>query len=156
MDFPELFSPYLEKNDPGDRFYKEFVPIAQRSPLLADGLWRAAAVDPERAATVRAILKLAHELKIGVVTEGVETETQRDRSAETSIIAQGHFFSKAVDVEEAARLLRQGRIGGGEQPPEDLSLSSILRRRHFEPQTTSEANGGPEETGPSVHQETES
>lgn len=116
----------------------------------------AAAVDPERAATVRAILKLAHELKIGVVTEGVETETQRDRSAETSIIAQGHSFSKAVDVEEAARLLRQGRIGGGEQPPEDLSLSSILRRRHFEPQTTSEANGGPEETGPSVHQETES
>lgn len=38
--FPELFSPYLEKNDPGDRFYKEFVPIAQRSPLLANGLWK--------------------------------------------------------------------------------------------------------------------
>lgn len=38
--FPELFSPYLEKNDPGDRFYKEFVPIAQQSPLLEKGLWR--------------------------------------------------------------------------------------------------------------------
>ena len=35
--FPELFSPYLKRNDPGDRFYKDFVPIAKRQ--LPDGLW---------------------------------------------------------------------------------------------------------------------
>ncbi|MGB3387433.1 MAG: DUF6538 domain-containing protein [Pseudaminobacter sp.] len=35
--FPELFSPYLKHNDPGDRFYKDFVPIAKRQ--LPDGLW---------------------------------------------------------------------------------------------------------------------
>ncbi|MDX8530075.1 integrase [Mesorhizobium sp. VK25A] len=36
--FPELFSPYLEKNDPGDRFYKDFVPVAEK--CLPDGLWQ--------------------------------------------------------------------------------------------------------------------
>lgn len=35
--FPELFSPHLEKNDPGDRFYKDFVPVAQK--CLSGGLW---------------------------------------------------------------------------------------------------------------------
>lgn len=36
--FPELFSPYLEKNNPGDRFYKDFVPVAEK--CLPDGLWQ--------------------------------------------------------------------------------------------------------------------
>lgn len=35
--FPELFSPYLSKNNPGDRFYKDFVPVARK--CLPDGLW---------------------------------------------------------------------------------------------------------------------
>lgn len=35
--FPELFSPYLQKNDPGDRFYKDFVPVAEK--CMPDGLW---------------------------------------------------------------------------------------------------------------------
>ncbi|MEX6508891.1 DUF6538 domain-containing protein [Jiella sp. M17.18] len=37
--FPELYSPRLKKNDPGDRFYKDFVPLLNASPELADGLW---------------------------------------------------------------------------------------------------------------------
>lgn len=35
--FPELYSPYLKRNDPGDRFYKDFVPVAQR--CLPGALW---------------------------------------------------------------------------------------------------------------------
>jgi len=35
--FPELYSPYLKRNDPGDRFYKDFVPVAQR--CLPGVLW---------------------------------------------------------------------------------------------------------------------
>src|SRR5690606_4612532 len=38
MLFPELFSPYLKKNDPGDRFYKDFVPVAEK--CLPNGLWQ--------------------------------------------------------------------------------------------------------------------
>lgn len=35
--FPELFSPYLKTNNPGDRFYKDFVPVANKS--MTDDLW---------------------------------------------------------------------------------------------------------------------
>lgn len=38
MLFPELFSPYLQKNDPGDRFYKDFVPVAEN--CMPGGLWK--------------------------------------------------------------------------------------------------------------------
>ncbi|MEX0406917.1 integrase [Aquibium sp. LZ166] len=38
MLFPELFSPYLQKSDPGDRFYKDFVPIAKK--CMPGGLWQ--------------------------------------------------------------------------------------------------------------------
>ena len=37
--FPELFSPHLDRQDPGDRFYKEFSPLVERSPQFADGVW---------------------------------------------------------------------------------------------------------------------
>jgi diguanylate cyclase (GGDEF)-like protein/PAS domain S-box-containing protein len=66
--------------------------------------------DEERAATVRAIISLARELGIDVITNGVETAEQRDRSSETSTIAQGFFFSEALDVAEANELLRKGSI----------------------------------------------
>ncbi len=66
--------------------------------------------DPEQAATVRAIVTLARELGIGVVTEGIETEEQLDQSATTSIIAQGIFFSDPVGADEAGVLLREGSI----------------------------------------------
>lgn len=38
--FPELFSTLLTKNDPGDRFYKDFIPIVKASPHFSSGLWK--------------------------------------------------------------------------------------------------------------------
>lgn len=35
--FPELFSPYLKRNNPGDRFYKDFVPVVKR--CMPDTIW---------------------------------------------------------------------------------------------------------------------
>lgn len=64
----------------------------------------------DRAKTVRAIMNLARELDIGVITQGVETEQQRDRSTATSVIAQGMFFSDALDARSVAELLKTGRI----------------------------------------------
>jgi diguanylate cyclase (GGDEF)-like protein/PAS domain S-box-containing protein len=84
--------------------------------------------DPERAITMRAILGLAHELGIGVVTEGVETAVQRDRSSETSTIAQGLFFSAALPADDAATLMRRGNIETGEHPGE--LLANVLLERN--------------------------
>jgi integrase len=40
--FPELFSPLLKTNDPGDRFYKDFVPLVNASPQFSEDLWKRA------------------------------------------------------------------------------------------------------------------
>jgi EAL domain-containing protein (putative c-di-GMP-specific phosphodiesterase class I) len=77
---------------------------------IAQSFIDAARDDPEQAATVRAIISLARELGIGVVTQGVETEEQRDLSSETSTIAQGLFFSDALVAQDAMELLRKGSI----------------------------------------------
>ena len=77
---------------------------------LAQSYIHASQDDPEQAATVRAIFSLARELGIDVVTNGIETSEQRDRSSETSTIAQGFFFSAALAIDEASELLRRGRI----------------------------------------------
>jgi len=59
--FPELFSPYLKKNKPGDRFYKDFIPVARR--CMPDGLW---------ARPIHALRHgLADTLKQAGVSEGV-------------------------------------------------------------------------------------
>jgi diguanylate cyclase (GGDEF)-like protein/PAS domain S-box-containing protein len=78
----------------------------------------AAAHEPERAATVRAIINLARELGIGVIAEGVETEEQRRLllASGSTTQAQGFYFSAAVDADRAGDLLRQGSI----RPPHAL------------------------------------
>jgi EAL domain-containing protein (putative c-di-GMP-specific phosphodiesterase class I) len=91
---------------------------------IAQSLVDSAQFDPERAATVRAIQSLAHELGIGVVSEGVETAEQRDRSSETSTIAQGIFFSGALGADDADRLLRHGSIDRDDDSA-DLVKSAI-------------------------------
>ncbi|HEY0075574.1 MAG TPA: EAL domain-containing protein [Abditibacteriaceae bacterium] len=58
---------------------------------------------------VRAIVTLAHNLHMNVVAEGIETESQLERCRELSCeFAQGHYFSKALTVEDATQLLQSG------------------------------------------------
>ncbi len=67
--------------------------------------------DSRSAAVVRAAIRLAHELGIEIIAEGVETEGQE----KFLLLAgcehgQGYFFSKPVKVERATELLRLGSI----------------------------------------------
>jgi EAL domain-containing protein (putative c-di-GMP-specific phosphodiesterase class I) len=61
---------------------------------------------------IRAIIRIARELNIGVIAEGVETEEQRALLASTGTTthAQGYFFSEAVAAARADQLLRDGAV----------------------------------------------
>lgn len=68
------------------------------------------AADSDEEAIVATVVTMAHNLKIGVIAEGVETETQlqylRERGCDE---VQGYFYSKPL----AADLLEQYLSGGG-------------------------------------------
>ena len=71
-------------------------------------------VDYRNAAVVRAAIRLAHELGLEVIAEGVETEAQmRFLIGAGCEQAQGYYFSRPVPVARAAELLREGRIEPG-------------------------------------------
>jgi EAL domain-containing protein (putative c-di-GMP-specific phosphodiesterase class I) len=56
---------------------------------------------------VEAVIALAHGLGIGVVAEGIETESQADRLRELGCdLGQGYLFSRPVPGEQTAELLR--------------------------------------------------
>jgi EAL domain-containing protein (putative c-di-GMP-specific phosphodiesterase class I) len=79
-------------------------------------------IDPESAATIRAIVNFARDIGIVVIAQGVETEQQRDLLTSTDPMtqAQGFHFSKPVAADRAGELLRQGRImNTGESSGED-------------------------------------
>ncbi len=65
--------------------------------------------DPEDAAIARAVIAMAHTLRLEVVAEGVETAEQlallRDWQCDT---AQGYYFSAPVTSDDMARLLTRG------------------------------------------------
>jgi len=91
----------------------EYLRTYQVSQLkIAQTFVSSATVDPERAATIRAIINIARELDIGVIAEGVETEDQRRLLAQTGATAagQGYYFSEAVDSARASELLRAGIV----------------------------------------------
>jgi EAL domain-containing protein (putative c-di-GMP-specific phosphodiesterase class I) len=68
-------------------------------------------VDYRNAAVVRAAIRLANELGLEVIAEGVETEAQvRFLLGAGCEQAQGYFFSRPVTAEKATELLRAGRI----------------------------------------------
>lgn len=65
-------------------------------------------------AIVRAVIGLAHTMDRAVVAEGVETPAQRERLLSLGCgLCQGWLFSRALPPDEAAELLRGGRIEPG-------------------------------------------
>jgi EAL domain-containing protein (putative c-di-GMP-specific phosphodiesterase class I) len=69
------------------------------------------AASHDDAAMVGAIISLAHDLRMQVIAEGVETEEQLDylrlRGCDE---IQGHYFSRALPSTEIERILREGRV----------------------------------------------
>lgn len=66
--------------------------------------------DPNSASIIQAIISLAHDLKLAVIAEGVETEAQlsllRGRGCDEM---QGFYFSRAVPAAEFEQMLRERR-----------------------------------------------
>jgi diguanylate cyclase (GGDEF)-like protein len=80
---------------------------------------------PDNAALVMAIIMLTHNLRLGVIAEGVETEEQRRllhllRCDEL----QGFLFSEPLPVKKFERLLSEMRDGANFVPALDLVLPS--------------------------------
>ncbi len=67
--------------------------------------------DARHATVVRTAIRLADELGIGCLAEGVETKVQADfLLAAGCEHAQGYYFSRPVTAEVATEMLRAGRI----------------------------------------------
>jgi EAL domain-containing protein (putative c-di-GMP-specific phosphodiesterase class I) len=63
------------------------------------------------ATVVKAAIRLARELDIAVIAEGVETEAQAQFLLNAGCEnAQGYYYSRPVNAASAAALLRHGRI----------------------------------------------
>jgi diguanylate cyclase (GGDEF)-like protein len=78
---------------------------------LAQELVFRVTTDSRYATVVRAAIRLAQELGIEVIAEGVETEAQADFLLSAGCaFAQGYYFSQPVNTERATELLRQGKI----------------------------------------------
>jgi diguanylate cyclase (GGDEF)-like protein len=67
--------------------------------------------DSRTATVVRAAIRLAHELAIEIIAEGVETEEQAKFLLSAGCEhGQGYYFSRPVNAERATELLRLGAI----------------------------------------------
>jgi EAL domain-containing protein (putative c-di-GMP-specific phosphodiesterase class I) len=59
---------------------------------------------------VRAVITLAHNLRLKVIAEGVETQEHcRVLRAHNCDEIQGYYFSKPVSAQEFEQIIRQGR-----------------------------------------------
>jgi diguanylate cyclase (GGDEF)-like protein len=82
--------------------------------------------DPRNATVVRAAIRLAHELGIEAIAEGVETEAQaRFLSSAGCDNAQGYLYSRPVDAIAATALLLRSRIGPVMEP---MQIRDLRRR----------------------------
>jgi len=79
---------------------------------LAQSFINHATEDADSATTLKAIINFAREVGIGIIAEGVETLEQRSSLISTGspMTAQGYYFSKAVDSQQAALLLQRGTL----------------------------------------------
>jgi diguanylate cyclase (GGDEF)-like protein/PAS domain S-box-containing protein len=67
-------------------------------------------IDADDAAIVRAVVTLAHSLRLQVIAEGVENDAQLDfLRAEGCDLMQGYYYSPPVDAKQFEHLLRQDR-----------------------------------------------
>lgn len=68
------------------------------------------AADPDSAVIVKAIIAMAHSLRLKVVAEGVETGEQLEFLLQHKCDeVQGYYFSPPLTVEEFTHLLKEGR-----------------------------------------------
>jgi len=73
--------------------------------------------DARNATVVRAAVRLARDLDIEAVAEGVETEAQAQFLLSVGCDrAQGYLYSRPVDATAATALLRRGRIRAAKEP----------------------------------------
>ena len=81
--------------------------------------------DSRNATVVRAAIRLAQELGIEVIAEGVETEAQANFLLSAGCAyAQGYYFSRPVKAECATELLRQGKIEFTRMPTPRLEVTA--------------------------------
>jgi diguanylate cyclase (GGDEF)-like protein len=68
-------------------------------------------VDPRRAAVIRAVVQVAHQLGLRVVAEGVETSAEADVVIDLGADAvQGYLYSRPVDALQVEQVLRSGLV----------------------------------------------
>ena len=100
----------LADNGIGGSFIDSIKRLSLRVMKIDRSFVRNAAVDPDQAAIVQAVVALARALKLKVVAEGVETAEQlavlRGYGCD---MVQGYLFSKPVATEDIARMLRDGK-----------------------------------------------
>ncbi|TMH81102.1 MAG: EAL domain-containing protein, partial [Betaproteobacteria bacterium] len=96
--------------------------------LKIDGSFvRDATTEPEDAEIIVAIISLAHNLKLKVVAEGVETEAQlRFLRSHGCDEMQGYYFARPQSLEDCTRLLAENRrlqLPAAEEP---AAASAVL------------------------------
>jgi EAL domain-containing protein (putative c-di-GMP-specific phosphodiesterase class I) len=71
--------------------------------------------DEDDVALVRAILDIAKQFDYKVVAEGIETEAQRKKleAMDRNMLYQGYLFSKPLDVDRFAEMLKGERWSRG-------------------------------------------
>jgi len=80
--------------------------------------------EPRCAVVVRTAIRLARELGMEFLAEGVETPAQATfLVAAACEQAQGFYFSQPVPAARAAELLREGHIGTASQPPKIVTAA---------------------------------
>ena len=100
----------LADNGIGSSFIDSIKRLSLRVMKIDRSFVRNAAVDPDQAAIVQAVVALARALKLKVVAEGVETAEQLAALRRYGCdMVQGYLFSKPVATEDIARMLRDGK-----------------------------------------------